>query len=59
MFKAFGGTPNDVRSSNMYSCDIDGNADAKSNSTRAPLLFVSAVVMEAKSMSRTFLSMER
>ena len=59
MFIAFGGTPNVVRSSSIYSCDIDGNADAKSNSTRAPLLFVSDVVMEAKSMSRTFLRMER
>ena len=59
MLRAFGGTPSDVSSSNMYCCDIDGNADAKSKSTSAPVLLVSAVVMEPKSMSSTFFKMER
>ena len=58
MFNALVGTPSDVSRLNMYVCDIEGNADAKSKSTRAPVLVVRAVVMAAKSMSSTFLRMD-
>ena len=47
MFNALVGTPVADSSLNMYSCEMDGKADAKSNSTNAPLLLVRAVVMAA------------
>ena len=59
MFIALVGTPVAASKLSIYSCEIEGNAEAKSNSTKAPLLLVSAVVIAAYSMSTTFLSMER
>ena len=47
MFKALRGTPSVERRSNMYVCDMDGKADAKSKNTSAPLLFVRDVVIAA------------
>ena len=56
---ALGGSPICFRVVNKKSCEMEGNAEAKSRRMQAPFFSVSEVIMEAVSRWRRFARMDR